>query len=254
MNPNACVTRRRLLGALSSIGLLGLAGTARAAVSDYKALVCVNLLGGNDGNNTVVPLDATRYGRYTQVRGAAGLALSTGGGTLLASRSATLKAVDVPVDQPFAFHYGLPQIDALYGQGKVAVVLNCGSLSQPLTKAQMQAGIGVPPQLFSHPDQSLQAQAGTPAGSASGWGGRLVDATGAAGILDAVAVSTNGLFIQGVTTRGNVIPSQGTMDLPGMNLWPQSAADARRAALVSILQADTGNVLGNAANKSVLDA
>jgi uncharacterized protein (DUF1501 family) len=36
-----------------------------------------------------------------------------------------------------------------------------------------------------------------------------------------------------------------------MSFWPQSAADARRAALLQILGADTGNVIGNAANRAL---
>lgn len=247
-------SRRQLLAAFSSLAVLGLARPARAAVTDYKALVAINLAGGNDGNNTIVPLDATHQAAYNAIRGAGGLALSIAGGTLLAQRTATTRAVDTPVDQPFAFHYGLPEVDNLYGQGKVAVILNCGNLRQPLTKTQLQAGTGVPPQLYSHPDQNLQAQAGTPAGSATGWGGRLVDLLGTGGILDSLAVASNGLFIHGELRPGNVIPVQGTMELPGMNVWPQAAADARRAGLVSILKADSGNLLANTANKAVLDA
>ena len=79
-------SRRRFLGqsagqvagaaGLASVGLLGLTGVARAAVADYKALVCVTLAGGNDGANMVVPLDPVRHGQYTRLRGAAGLALT----------------------------------------------------------------------------------------------------------------------------------------------------------------------------------
>ena len=98
-------------------------------------------------------------------------------------------------EQPFAFHYGMPEIDALYAQGQVAALLNVGNLRQPLTKAQYQAGAGVPPQLFSHPDQNLQNQAGTPSAAGTGWGGRLADALGATGDLDAVSVGSNGLFV-----------------------------------------------------------
>ncbi|MBC7602581.1 MAG: DUF1501 domain-containing protein, partial [Ramlibacter sp.] len=113
------LSRRHLIGgALATLGLAGFSAPSRAAVSDYKAIVCVNLMGGNDGNNLIVPLDDTRYARYTTARGSAGLALSTSAKTLLASRSATTKAVDAPVNQPFAFHYGLPEVDALYAQGK----------------------------------------------------------------------------------------------------------------------------------------
>ena len=59
------------LAALGMMGL-GLGGTRRAeaaVVNDYKALVCVYLNGGNDGNNLIVPLDATRYAAYKSIRG-----------------------------------------------------------------------------------------------------------------------------------------------------------------------------------------
>ena len=128
-----------MLAALSSLGLLS-AAPARAAVADYKALVCLYLFGGNDGNNMVVPLDALRYGQYTKLRAPNGLALSTAANTLLASRSATLQAVANPAQQSFAFHAGLAEIDTLFGQGEVAVVLNSGSLRQPLTKSQYLSG------------------------------------------------------------------------------------------------------------------
>lgn len=241
-----------LLRALSSLGLVGAMRPARAAVTDFKALVCVYLYGGNDGNNLIVPLDSTHYTAYTQLRNGSGLALSTGANTLTPQRSATLRAVASPVNQPFAFHYGAPEIDALYGQGKVAVVLNVGMLRQPLNKAQYLAGgTAVPPQLFSHTDQTVQMQAGTPSPSGTGWGGRLVDVLGTAGHLDAVSVGTSGLFIEGAATHGNLVPSNGQLSLSGMNFWPQTAADARKAALVQILNADTGNVLGNAANRAI---
>ena len=240
--------RTGMLATLAGMGLLG-ARPARAAVSDYKALVCVYLYGGNDGNNLVVPLDAVRYPAYTQIRGA--LALSTGAGTLMPARTSTLNAVASPVAQPFAFHYGMPEIDALYGQGNVAVVLNVGSLRQPLTKTQYNAGTGVPPQLFSHTDQTVQMQAGTPSPAGTGWGGRLVDVLGTGGHLDAVSVGGSGLFVEGTATHGNLVPQSGQLALAGMNFWPQSAADARKAALLQILNTDTGNVVANAANKSL---
>ena len=241
--------RAGMAGALASLGLLGAARPARAAVADFKALVCVYLYGGNDGNNTIVPLDAAQYTPYTQIRG--GLALSTAANTLTPARTATLKAVVSPVAQPFAFHYGLPEIDALYGQGKVAVVLNVGSLRQPLTKAQYSAGTGVPPQLFSHTDQTTQMQAGSPSPAGTGWGGRLVDVLRTGGHLAAGAVGNRGRFTEGAATHGNLVPSNGQLALSGMSFWPQSAADARQAALVQILGADTGSVIGNAANKAL---
>ena len=240
--------RAGMLTTLSGLGLVG-ARPAGAAVTDFKALVCVYLYGGNDGNNLIVPLDAAHYTPYTQIRG--GLALSTAANTLMPARTATLNTVANPIAQQFALHYGMPEIDALYGQGKVAVVLNVGNLRQPLTKAQYNTGIGVPPQLFSHSDQTIQMQAGTPSPAGSGWGGRLVDVLGTGGHLDAVSVGSAGLFIEGASTHGNLVPQSGQLSLAGMNFWPQSAADARKAGLLQILNADSGNAIANAANKSL---
>ena len=240
-----------LLGTLGSLGLLG-AAPARAATTDYKAMVCLYLFGGNDGNNMIVPLDSVRYGQYTKLRSSAGLALSTGAKTLLAARSATVQASSANVNQGFAFHAAMPEIDALFGQGQVAAVLNMGSLKQPLTKAQYLAGTANPPQLFSHPDQTLQNQAGSPSGGGTGWGGRLVDLLGSGGHLDAVALGGGGLFIEGASTHGNQLPADGNLALAGMSFWPQKEADARRDALRTILAAEQPNVLADAANKALL--
>jgi uncharacterized protein (DUF1501 family) len=241
-----------LLGTMASLGLLGAAPSAKAAVTDYKAMVCVYLFGGNDGNNMIVPLDSVRYPKYVSARAPAGLALSTAANTLTAARSATLQSVANPVSQAFAFHASLSEIDALYGQGVVAAVLNMGSLRQPLTKAQYVAGGANPPQLFSHPDQTLQNQAGSPSGAATGWGGRLLDQLGANGHLDAVSIGGGGLFVEGASVHGNQLPSNGQLSMNGMSFWPQAEADTRRNALRAILSADNPNQVAAAANKAML--
>lgn len=241
-----------LLGTMASLGLLGASSSAKAAVTDYKAMVCIYLFGGNDGNNMIVPLDSVRYPKYVSARSPAGLALSTNANTLTAARSATLQAVANPVSQPFAFHASMAEIDALYGQGNVAAILNLGSLRQPLTKAQYVAGGANPPQLFSHPDQTLQNQAGSPAGAATGWGGRLLDQLGANGHLDAVSIGGGGLFVEGSSVHGNQLPSNGQLSMNGLNFWPQAEADTRRNALRAILSADNPNLVAAAANKSML--
>src|SRR5688500_8115813 len=55
-----------LASSLDSFGLVH-ALTPQAA-TDYRALVCVVVNGGNDGNNTVVEL--AQYNQYAQFRGA----------------------------------------------------------------------------------------------------------------------------------------------------------------------------------------
>lgn len=260
MTRMSTLSRRRFLGqstqaasaaALASVGVLGLTGPARAAVSDYKALVCLFLAGGNDGTNLVIPLDAARNAQYVRVRSASGLALT--GNKLMPARQATLQAASVAVDQPFAFNAALGALDGWYGQGKVAVLLNVGSLKKPLTKAEYVAGSATPGELFSHPDQQIQAHAGLGGGGATGWGGRLMDALGVARGLDAVAVGLPGQFVQGASIVSNVVPERDGLSLNGMSFWPQTEADARRLALQKVLAANTGNRLANAANKSLAD-
>ncbi|HZF80146.1 MAG TPA: hypothetical protein VEZ89_10160 [Rubrivivax sp.] len=47
--------------ALPLCGALLAAASAAQAAGDHKALVCVNLAGGNDQSNTVVPIGAREY-------------------------------------------------------------------------------------------------------------------------------------------------------------------------------------------------
>ena len=54
--------------------LLALGEAAAFESSDYKALVCVFLHGGNDGNNLLLPYEPDDYALYSQARGILGLA------------------------------------------------------------------------------------------------------------------------------------------------------------------------------------
>src|SRR5688572_6034280 len=74
LSMTALATQMRHFGLVSAS-----AQKAEAVPTDYRALVCVFLLGGNDGNNTVVPLhnDATvsSYAAYAALRFPQGLAI-----------------------------------------------------------------------------------------------------------------------------------------------------------------------------------
>ena len=165
------LTRRRwlktsgatLAGALGagSLGSLML-GAKPAYAADYKALVCVFLYGGNDGLNTIVPTDTTRYNQYAAVR--AGLALPKA--SLL-----SLAGTD------FGLHPALAALAPVWAEGKLAPVFNVGPLFAPLTKAQFRAAAAtsdlVPDNLFSHSDQQVLWETGTTdSQSRTGWGGR----------------------------------------------------------------------------------
>jgi uncharacterized protein (DUF1501 family) len=245
-NPNPHRAPRRdflkLSASLATLGLVGMHPALAAQAGDYKALVCVFLMGGNDGNNLIVPLEAERYAAYQALRG--GLALAG---------SELLPPIADAQGEAYALHHGLAELNPLYDAGHLAVVLNTGLLHRPLTRAEYLQGQGKPANLFSHSDQTVQAQTGVPTPDGTGWGGRLLDCFGTADSLGAVSVASPALFLQGLDTAGNVIAPGTTLSLSGMSLWPQSAATARRQAVDAILSQDGGNPLRQAANQAFAD-
>src|SRR5215470_3838621 len=94
---------------------------AGSAPPDYKALVCIFLFGGNDANNTVVPVDG--YADYTATRGA------------LAIPQEQLLSISVPsAAATFGLHPSLTRLQALWQAHRLAVVANVGPLVAPLTR------------------------------------------------------------------------------------------------------------------------
>lgn len=143
---------------------------AFAQGTNYRALVCIFLAGGNDGNNMVVPLDAAGYGVYATARNAAGLAIA---------QASLLPVQPKSIPTPFGLHPSLAAIHPLFADGKLAVASNVGPLIQPLSKQDYLAGAPRPYQLFSHSDQIAQWQTSISTGvSATGWGGRVADSFG----------------------------------------------------------------------------
>jgi uncharacterized protein (DUF1501 family) len=137
--------------------------TALAQGSGYKALVCVFLQGGNDGNNTVIPYDG--YAAYSAVRASSGLAIAQSSLLQIGTSFGT-----------FGLHPNLPELQNLYNQQKMAIVCNVGPLVQPLTRQQYQNGAPKPFNLFSHSDQvNVWETSRADTRSQTGWGGRIAD-------------------------------------------------------------------------------
>jgi len=135
--------------------------------TDYKALVCVFLFGGNDANNTVIPFDTSGYANYSTIRG-----------PLAIAQSSLLPLNSLP---NFALNPNIPDIQSLFNSGNAAIVANVGTLMEPTTKAQFQAGTDLPTNLFSHPDQQLEWQNASQSGATpTGWAGRIADQLNAA--------------------------------------------------------------------------
>ena len=169
--PAQLAARRTWLKQAAAVsGVLGTAGLANlllgsqrpAHSSDYKALVCVFLYGGNDGSNMVVPTDAARHAQYATVRGA----LALGRGSLVPLTGST-----------YGLHPALSALQPLWNSGAMAPVFNVGPLFSPLTKAQYRDAAEdsplIPDSLFSHSDQQILWECGgTSSLERAGWGGR----------------------------------------------------------------------------------
>ena len=182
-------SRRRFLGtgaglaAALGLGSLGTLMSPRTAwASDYKALVCVMLYGGNDGMNMVVPNDVDRHAAYAGVRGS--LALPRESLVALGSSG-------------FGLHPAMAPLAAHFDSGALAPLFNVGPLHQPLSKTAYRAAPegdpSVPESLFSHADQQMQWEtAASNSLSRTGWGGRGSEQLGT--INPVISLGGNGHF------------------------------------------------------------
>jgi len=226
---------------LAPLSLLGLAAGARAQsapASDYKALVCVFLYGGMDGNSVVIPYDAAGYAQYAAVRPTAS-GVNVAQAELLAVQPASLST-------PFGLHPELSEIHPLFAQKKLAILANVGPLNEPTTKSDYTQKR--PDNLFSHADQQNQWQSSVSSGpSRSGWGGRIADQVAAqnAGFPVVTSIAGANVFIAGNASSPLALPATGGLTLAGFGSG--AAATARLNALQSILAADGGNAYVKAA-------
>ena len=224
---------------------LGLLPAMAQSGPDYRALVCVFLFGGNDSNNSVIPMDDASYRAYQSLR--AGLALT--GSDL----SATVHSVS---GAPYAFHAKLAEVASLFSNKELAIVANVGSLVQPLTRDQyQQQQAPIPSNLFSHSDQQLQWQTSVAQGnSATGWAGRAADYIAsqninAPGFPAFVSLSGSSLLGTGEETQPVAVTPGQPLQLKGFNNTPSS--QARWDALNSLLTLDSGMSLVQAANDTL---
>lgn len=241
LQPNS--SRRQFLHALSAtatlatFGRLGLGNAwAQSAPSDYKALVCVFLFGGNDGNNTVIAADTAGYASYSAVRG------PTSGINI--AQSDLLQFQPRGSSRVFGLHPSLLKIQPLFGSGQLALVTNVGPLNRPSTRASYQAGTDLPYQLFSHADQQAQWQStASRAPTLTGWGGRLADvmtsANGAASLPLATSISGSPQFLQGSRSKALTLPPSGGFGLS--DTGTSATSRARQQALQSLLNTGTAD-------------
>jgi uncharacterized protein (DUF1501 family) len=182
------------------------------AATTYKALVCIFLNGGNDGNNMVVdlaqydgPVGSTTAG-YSNTRAAAGLAIP----------QASLLQVSPITGGSYGFHPNLTQLRDLFNLQKLAVINNVGPLVEPLTKTTYINGTGKKPlQLFSHSDQvNLFQTSIANVVAQTGWSGRVADTVaglnGSATFPQNISIAGINLLLTGVNTRQLAVSDSNT--------------------------------------------
>ena len=231
MDRRSFVKCASLLAAGNAAGLhpFGMMNAMASTTSDYKALVCVFLYGGNDANNTLVPFDTAGYGKYANLRGPLALA-----------QNQLLQLGSMP---NFALHPSLTGMQSLINSGAAAAVANVGTLIQPLNRAIYLAGKSSPTNLFSHSDQQQEWQNAAASGATqTGWAGRLSDAltplynTGAP-IPMITSVAGDTLFCNGsATTPVAVAPG----NLGGASCSEGSECTARLNAAQALLTFNSG--------------
>lgn len=246
-------------GAPFAMNLAALGAASAQSASDYKALVCVFLYGGNDSHNLVIPYDAAAYTGYQQARG--GIARVRN--TLL-----PLTTLSNQGGRQFALPPELQPLATLFGAGRAAIVANVGPLVRPITRAQYQArSVPLPPKLFSHNDQQSVWQASVPEGAQYGWGGRIGDVLASANAkstFTSISISGNAVWSSGQSTQQYQIGPGGAVavnSLASASLFGSASASQLLRRLVTdqrthVLQNDHTRLIqrGLTANQDLRDA
>jgi uncharacterized protein (DUF1501 family) len=256
-------SRREFLRIASTVGAvagsatpwaLNLAGigaaAAQTAPTDYKALVCVFLFGGNDHSNTIVPFDQASYDAYEMGRrqaGAAGTSLAVPQASLLQLNATTPSANPSLSGRSIAMRAEMTGLKALYDQGRVAVLANVGSMIVPTSMTQYrQRQVPLPPGLFSHNDQQSTWMAGSREGARVGYGGLLGDMfAGSNQFQNFTCMSASGtsVYLSGRSTAQMQIGNNGGVQINALNNQTLFGGQNVGNTLRTIMTSDRGHTL-----------
>jgi uncharacterized protein (DUF1501 family) len=224
---------------VSGLSKFGLVSALAQGTTDYKALVCIFMFGGNDSNNMLVPTDS-RYTQYLQAR------------SVLALPQSQLLPLQINGQSIYGLHPNMPEMQGYFNSQKsLAIVANVGTLVQPTTQATYRAFKNLPENLFSHSDQQDQWQSAQLAGTpVSGWAGKVADNVqtfnASAQFPPILSISGSPVFCTGISTRPfSMEPAQP----PGLDGFDMTAASqARYTATQQLLTFDSGLSMVQAAN------
>ncbi|MFK7910115.1 MAG: DUF1501 domain-containing protein [Akkermansiaceae bacterium] len=189
MRQSACASLgvTGLVNALAQMRLMTAAMAAGDSGTDYKALVCLFLAGGNDSHNMLLPMgDPTSDQARADYEAARGiLALDR---TMLHTLDIPTQEADTPTKAfekyygsefpPLGVHPNAKPLATMFNAGDLAFVSNVGTLAYPIPSRAdyVNKTVPVPPQLFSHSDQQTQWQSSiADKPFSTGWGGRVAE-------------------------------------------------------------------------------
>lgn len=248
------LSRRAFLRRSSQLAMTGtalpfamnLAAIGEAAAftgTDYKALVCIFLYGGNDYANTLIPYDSPNYDLYSAIRG--GGPGQTAGGIAVGRSSLSATILNPGNGQiltnniQYALSPSMTLMKQRFDEGKLALQLNVGPLLAPTTIAQYNSkdrtANPLPPQLFSHNDQQSTWQSSAPEGATTGWGGRMGDLAQSSNtniVFTAISATGNAVFLAGDQAIAYQVGTGGSVPIYtlkyGISNAPKTTTDALR--------------------------
>lgn len=193
-------------------GMLGFPSLVSAA--DYKVLLVIQLDGGNDGNNVLVPTDAA-YKDYETSRTS----------VLALPKDSLVSLNGTSVGHTFGLHPSLKEVAALYNQQRFAFLSNVGALVEPSNKTTvLNNQVRLPIGLLSHNDQAGFVQGAVE--DTTGWGGRGLEQlnTSLRHPCAAIAYGSSRTLVQGRSTAVSSLLGQGATGWGSANLLMPSSA------------------------------
>lgn len=201
--------------------------------SNYKAMVCLLMGGGNDSFNMLIPRGNTEYGQYALTRS-----------NLAIPQTDILPITALSPDgQLYGVHPAMSQVQSMFSNQNLAFLTNIGNLVEPTTKTQYYSGVHpLPLGLYSHSDQTQQWMTGRPhERSSSGWGGRMADLVQSMNtnenISMNVSLSGTNVFQQSSGTIEYAISQNGALGIEGYNPDGWVYEQLRTQALDNMLDA-----------------
>ncbi len=217
-------------GAPLALNLAAMGNAAAQSASDYKALVCLFLFGGNDAYNMVLPTDAASWANYNAVRNQAPesialLAPGTAPNPAAAAGSPQRLGGVLPLSpsaggagRGISLHPLLGAVQTLFNtERRLAILPNIGPLVMPTTKAQYTlSSHPKPANLYSHNDQTNTWMALGPEGVTKGWGGRMGDRLAmynALPVFTSVSATSNSVWLAGQSVNQYQVSASGAIRL-----------------------------------------